>query len=517
MVELLHSMFYTEYRPKKFSELIGADHIVSAITGALAKGLPSHAYFFYGSRGIGKTTTARLLAKALNCDAPFISGGSFEPCGECQSCQSVHNGNHLDLIEIDAASNRGIENIRDIKENVVLSPSMGKNKVYIIDEVHMLTTEASNALLKLLEEPPTHAYFILCTTNPEKVIDTIKSRCQQFQFKRPNIDEIKQKLLRISQDKGFELTEEQIQKISKSAKGAFREAETLLEQLINGNSSSVEDLFETNTDYALLGQMIVTSDISSAIEHINKIYLDGNNLEVWTEKYISYLRSVLLLRVGAKGVLSDSFDVNHDFVKKSSLELLQKMVKRFTEALFEFKTTVIPTLPLEMALIDIMIDKIPEEKVTSSSPLEINVVEKPSAKKEEDKPVEVKEVKDVKKAPVATKDFPYKKLIESVKPHNHSIYLILYSCDMASFDGKYLNLVAYYSFHKERVMSMKVKEIIQAEAEKLVGCPVVVKCELSDKKPDAKKLTDKNVKEVKDPMDIEEVFEKVFGDDLEEN
>ena len=487
-------MFYTEYRPQKFSELIGADHIVSAITGALAKGLPAHAYFFYGSRGIGKTTTARLLAKALNCDAPVISSNSsssvsFEPCGKCQSCLSVRNGNHLDLIEIDAASNRGIENIRDIKENVVLSPSMGKNKVYIIDEVHMLTLEASNALLKLLEEPPTHAYFILCTTNPEKVIETIKSRCQQFQFKRPTIDELKQKLLLIAKDKNFEIAEEQIQKISKSAKGAYREAETILEQLINGNSGVVSDLFETNSDYKYLGEMILRSDVASAIEHINKVYLDGRNLDVWTEKYISYLRSLLLSKVGVKNVSNEFIDQDDEFMKEASAQLIQKMVKRFTQALFEFKTAIIPTLPLEMALIDLLIENIPPEKQISSASLKIPV-------------------------PVVSKDFPYKDLIEAVKPHNHSIYLVLYSCDLDSFDGKYLTLTAYYSFHKERVMSLKVKDIIQAEAEKLVGCPVVLKCDLSDKKPDAKKLTDKNVKSVKEPMDIEEVFEKVFGDDI---
>jgi len=482
-------MFYTEYRPQKFNELIGADHIISAITGALAKGLPAHAYFFYGSRGIGKTTTARLLAKALNCENPTNSP-SFEPCGKCQSCLSIYNGNHLDLIEIDAASNRGIENIRDIKENVVLAPSMGKNKVYIIDEVHMLTTEASNALLKLLEEPPTHAYFILCTTNPEKVIDTIKSRCQQFQFKRPTINELKQKLLKIAKDKRFEITEDQIQKISKSAKGAYREAETLLEQLINGNSNVIGDMFETNSDYKYLGEMILNSDVASAIEHINKVYTDGNNLEVWTEKYISYLRGLLLAKVGVKNLSGEFLDQDDGFMKKASLDLIQKMVKRFTQALFEFKTAIIPTLPLEMALIDLLIENIPDEKPVSSAPLEI---------------------------PVVSRDFPYKKLIEAVKPHNHSIYLILYSCDVQSFDGKYLTLVAYYSFHKERVMSMKVKDIIQAEAEKLIGSPVVLKCELSDKKLDAKKLTDKNLKSVKEPMDIEEVFEKVFGDDMEES
>jgi len=353
----------------------------------------------------------------------------------------------------------------------------------------MLTLEASNALLKLLEEPPTHAYFILCTTNPEKVIETIKSRCQQFQFKRPTIDELKQKLLLIAKDKNFEIAEEQIQKISKSAKGAYREAETILEQLINGNSGVVSDLFETNSDYKYLGEMILRSDVASAIEHINKVYLDGRNLDVWTEKYISYLRSLLLSKVGVKNVSNEFIDQDDEFMKEASAQLIQKMVKRFTQALLEFKTAIIPTLPLEMALIDLLIENIHPEKQISSASLKIP-------------------------APVVSKDFPYKDLIEAVKPHNHSIYLVLYSCDLDSFDGKYLTLTAYYSFHKERVMSLKVKDIIQAEAEKLVGCPVVLKCDLSDKKPDAKKLTDKNVKSVKEPMDIEEVFEKVFGDDI---
>ena len=197
-------MFYTEYRPQKFADLIGADHIVLSITSALANSNAPHAYFFTGGRGIGKTTTARLLAKALTCTNPKLLDHptvKFEPCGECKSCKMIQNANHLDVIEIDAASNRGIDDIRTLKENIALSPTLGSSKVYIIDEIHMLSNDASNALLKTLEEPPQHAYFVLCTTNPEKVLDTIKSRCIQIVFKRPQISDLVAKITKIATDK----------------------------------------------------------------------------------------------------------------------------------------------------------------------------------------------------------------------------------------------------------------------------------------------------------------------------
>ena len=214
-------MFYTQYRPQRFSELVGLDKVAQAILSQLAKGAIPHALFFCGPRGTGKTTTARLVAKALNCAKP---GKDNEPCGKCPSCKAVAAGRFLDLIEIDAASNRGIDDIRDLREKIKLLPTEAKYKVYIIDEVHMLTTEAFNALLKTLEEPPKHAVFILCTTDPQKVPATIKSRCQRFEFKRASVASVVQKLETIVADQQVAVAKEDLKLIAAASQGGFRDA-----------------------------------------------------------------------------------------------------------------------------------------------------------------------------------------------------------------------------------------------------------------------------------------------------
>lgn len=542
-------MFYTEYRPQKFNELIGADHIVASITGALATESPAHAYFFTGSRGTGKTTTARLLAKALNCESPIVSSENsvkFEPCGKCQSCQAIKGGSHLDLIEIDAASNRGIDNIRELKEGVGLSPSMGKKKIYIIDEVHMLTTEASNALLKTLEEPPEHVYFILCTTNPEKVLDTIKSRCLQFQFKRPKIEDLVIKLNKIASDKNKKIEDSILSKIAVAAKGAYREAETLLEQFISGEKEIDELLAFSSTNYSEFINLISQSNRSKAIELIHKIYDSGSNIETWTENLIAHLRTLLLAKVGVK-----SADLDHlltvddkELINNLTPITFKKLLEEFSKAMREFKTAVIPTLPLELAIVDLtstdseknetqkkdpittkskqaenkqetpepQINK-PKEVHENRLDIRIKKTTKTKTETKTDKPATEPKISNAKKQPEKSLEFSYKKLIDAVKPKNHAIHLLLHSCNFSNFDGKYLDLTAKYSFHKERLLSTKIREIIQDVASEIAGTTVVLRCDIS-KNPNAKKLTDKNIVSPDGKADLEEVFEKVFGEDL---
>lgn len=496
-------MFYTEYRPKKFSELVGIDHIAAAITRALASGNPAHAYFLTGSRGTGKTTTARLLAKALNCQSPLgkeslttpdLSHIHFEPCGKCPSCVAIQNGNHLDLIEIDAASNRGIDDIRDLRDKVKLSPSMGKKKIYIIDEVHMLTNEASNALLKTLEEPPAHAYFVLCTTNPEKVIETIKSRCQQFQFPRAANENIVAKLQHIVQSRGLDTSQADLQKIAAAAKGAFREAETMLEQFL-GDEKFADDLIsprENNLDNFV--SQLLSNDRVKAIEIVHKIYADGKNIEKWTEALLEFVRAIMLQKLGVNRVNTGE-EASPDLLESLTVENSKKILDRFQQALAEFKWASIITLPLELAIIDV---------TKACDPIKIQK-EMPKLKDTSHKP----------KTPESAL-FPYTKLIEKVKPQNHSIHLLLNSCEMTSYDGKNLLLTAHYSFHKERLMSYKVREIVESTASELTGDRVILTCILSDKKPEAKKLTDRNViaSEETAEENVADILEKVFGDNL---
>jgi DNA polymerase III subunit gamma/tau len=227
---LTYQTLYRKYRSQTFADLVGQEATRRALQGAIASDRVSHAYLFSGTRGTGKTSTARLLAKAVNCLRR--TAGSSEPCNECDSCLQVQNGSALDLIEIDAASNRGIDEIRDLREKVNLAPAVGRRKVYIIDEAHMLTAEAFNALLKTLEEPPEHVMFILCTTESNKLPLTVLGRCQQFVFRRFNDDQIKSRLAFIAEREGVVVEPEVLEVIARVAQGSMRDAIGLLDQLV---------------------------------------------------------------------------------------------------------------------------------------------------------------------------------------------------------------------------------------------------------------------------------------------
>ncbi len=583
-------MFYSRYRPKNFNDLINEDHIVSSITSALAKGDSAHAYFFTGPRGTGKTTTARLLAKALNCEDPVVGDAlkdrfpnnnpaiKFEPCNNCASCQAINENRHLDIIEIDAASNRSIDNIRELRENIKLSPAMGKVKVYIIDEVHMLTTEASNALLKTLEEPPEHAYFILCTTNPEKVLPTIKSRCQQFQFRRPGADDIVLKLRRIANDQGFEISDDKLRRIAIASKGAFRDAETILEQVVNGDEFIDKLLNESDSNFLEFLSLIKNGDQSGAINFLHELYATGSDVQMFNEKLIEYVRSLILYKLEVKGVENtfELTDAEKDFADLTSVAILKTFIERFSKSLEEYKYAVIATLPLELAIIDLTLDlfggnssadtpptnktgsaqsnspktnqnttskskvndtnlkkendtkpksETPPEKAEAQEKSDIsakakNQEESKTPEKEENQKspgsLETNSPENAKNTPQAKQslEFPFNELITRVKPKNHSIHVILRSCEIEEFDGEILTVKAYYSFHQERLMSHKVREIIEIESEELVGNKVKFKCILSDKKPNAKRLTDKNVKPIKQTGITEDALKEVFGEEV---
>ncbi|MEO6102370.1 MAG: DNA polymerase III subunit gamma/tau, partial [Pseudoxanthomonas sp.] len=217
-----------KWRPKRFSELVGQEHVVRALTNALESGRVHHAFLFTGTRGVGKTTIARIFAKSLNCE----EGTSAEPCGKCSTCLDIDSGRYLDLLEIDAASNTGVDDVREVIENAQYMPSRGKFKVYLIDEVHMLSKQAFNALLKTLEEPPEHVKFLLATTDPQKLLVTVLSRCLQFNLKRLDEDQISGQIGKILAAEGIEADPSAIRQLAKAADGSLRDGLSLLDQAI---------------------------------------------------------------------------------------------------------------------------------------------------------------------------------------------------------------------------------------------------------------------------------------------
>ncbi len=368
-------VLYRKYRPQNFSEIIGQEHIVKTLTNAISLGMISHAYLFTGPRGCGKTTLARLLAKAVNCQNR--KDKEFEPCNKCPSCLEIMAGRSMDLIEIDAASHRGIDEIRELRDGIKFSPTKSKYKVFILDESHQLSKDAANALLKTLEEPPSHAIFILATTEIHKMIPTIISRCQRFDFRKLTVPEILKRLEIICGKEKAKIEKAALELIALNAAGSIRDAESLLDQALafagtSGGDLKAEDLKN------LLG--LVEIDLVSkftdflcqkkapeAVNFLNEITERGSDLQEFTKALINYLRQALILKITGienrieNGSLSNSIITGltkEEFQKLRTQASafketeLQSILNLLLDAENKMKYSPIPQLPLELAIIE---------------------------------------------------------------------------------------------------------------------------------------------------------------------
>lgn len=357
-------MLYQKYRPQNFEEIVGQEIIVKILKNFLkSRDKLPQAYLFAGQRGTGKTSTARIFAKALNCYK--LQENAWEPCNKCLNCEAINRGHFLDLIELDAASNRGIDEIRNIKDHIGFRPLQGRYKVFVIDEAHMLTEPAFNALLKTLEEPPSHTIFILATTEPEKIPPTILSRVQRFDFRRIPLKETVKKLKEIVEKEGFQATEEALYLIAEESSGALRDAETLLEKLMLSlnphkiiDAEYVENFLGkvSNKEILLFLEKLTKKEFEESIKKIHEIYEDGYDLLIFIKGILKILRDMLVLKTLPlwKGQLLKNYDEETfknilNLVQALDLEKIKKLIKMFYEAEINLKKDPpILTLPLEL-------------------------------------------------------------------------------------------------------------------------------------------------------------------------
>lgn len=357
-------VIYRKYRPQKFSEVVGQDHVIKTLASALKNGKVAHAYLFAGPRGTGKTTVARILAKALNC----FDTKTLEPCDKCDSCSDILEGRALDLIEIDAASNRGIDDIRELRERIRFAPTKGKYKIFVIDEAHQLTKEAFNALLKTLEEPPAHAIFVLATTEPYKMLPTILSRVQRFDFKKVSMPDIIKRMEMITRREGIKIDTKALRIIALNSEGHIRDAESMLGQVIafaGGKQIVVEDVENilgiVDINLAIKFVDLLTDKKSKeALAFVDKFVNQGYDLVQFTQSLINYSRKLLLISVSEdlsrliKEELSpEQMNTAKKQAEKFSVEELSKMIEIFIETLYQMKRSSFPQIIVELAVVEI--------------------------------------------------------------------------------------------------------------------------------------------------------------------
>ena len=383
---------YRKYRPSRFDEITGQESVVKILKNAIINNRISHAYLFCGPRGTGKTTIAKLFAKMVNCSNP-IDG---EPCGKCENCTTISNGVNDDVIEIDAASNNGVDEIRELRDKINLVPASSKYKVYIIDEVHMLTVGAFNALLKTLEEPPQHVIFILATTENFKVPLTISSRCQKFRFEKISVENIVLRLKKICENEKLEIGEDVLGEIARLSDGGMRDAISLLDQLVSykGTNFNVEDVYDISgiVSYDVIADLLMNvhnNDVLSVVKILEKINNNGKNIVKFLEEMMFFLKELLILKkTGDNANITIKNEKMNAIGKLYSSTCIYKIVEKVNTLLNEIKNTNYPMLLLEITLINLMEKKNETETfvgdvVTVKNVNKIEIKSEKSVKKEE--------------------------------------------------------------------------------------------------------------------------------------
>jgi len=509
---LVYRVLYREWRPQDFHRLVGQDHISQTLQNAVIKGRIAHAYLFAGPRGTGKTSTAKIMAKAVNC----LSLEDGQPCNTCMNCESINNGRSLDVIEIDAASNRGIDEIRELRERVNFVPSQGKYKVYIIDEVHMLTTEAFNALLKTLEEPPAHVIFILATTEPQKIPATILSRCQRFDFRKISPREMEGRLREILEASGFTAEEGALALIIKKAEGGLRDAISILDQCMSFSSSNIS----LQTAHEVLGLVksealisltdsFIEKDAATLLIQLNAMLKEGIEPAQIIRDLIEHLRNMILLLVcGSESSLvlvnNEEKEILLNQARQMGLSWLSGAVALLSKIDSESRWRQNMRIVVETTLLSLLFKeereaepvtvikggkKIAPEKTKTGIKPALPEAEKRSMKdtaqdndrnndKNNDSNNEQMKPHEVSSVPPGEIKEKWQQVMDTVKNRKKTMHAFLTECEPGDLKGGELALIfkSGYTFHKEKVEEPGNKKLLEEVLEQVFGFKLYPVC-----------------------------------------
>jgi len=483
---------YRKWRSQTFDQIVGQPAIVQTLKNAIKNNRLAHAYLFSGPRGTGKTSTARILAKALNCK----DGPRENPCDRCDSCNKIRSGYSVNVIEIDAASNRGINEIRELRERVRYAPVEGRYKVYIIDEVHMLTPEAFNALLKTLEEPPSHTIFVLATTELQKVPLTIISRCQRLDFRRIKLLEIEGHLRKVAEEEGFKIEEKALNLIGRVAEGSMRDAISLLDQLVSfaGHKISYNDVIMLlgTADEELLfsfGEAIADSNTKKLLELVDAGLEEGRSTLQVTRDLISHFRNLLHLKVGSQEILeltSDYLERLQKQVDRFSLPKIKEVISALSRSELDMKWHPHARLVLEVALLEFLKEGQVVAVAKEEPALLASRRSGPAGRS-----LGVERTQDVSHNATATDTCiskirgHWKDILETVKKKSIFGYVSLHEGEPVEINGSGKLVIGFrrgYAFHKERLEENKNKTAVEEAVRELTGEKVPIECIVTDGK-----------------------------------
>ncbi|MCK4539575.1 DNA polymerase III subunit gamma/tau [Candidatus Parcubacteria bacterium] len=545
---------YRSYRPRNFKEIVNQNHIKITLEHEIELNKIAHAYLFCGPRGIGKTTIARVFSKAVNC--VNRKDGEHEPCDNCDICDEINAGRNMDIIEIDAASHTGVDNVRDnIISAARVAPSRSKYKVFIIDEVHMLSISAFNALLKILEEPPQNVIFILCTTEVHKIPATIISRCQRFDLKRISVTDIAKKLQYIAEHEKIEIGKEILEAIARRSEGHMRDAESLLGQVvvIGGNKITQKeaDLVIPRSDLneaINLIQAMINNDAGSGIAIVNNLLNEGVDLKRFLSDVIELLRKIMLSKINPAlseklGLeLGESIEVKLNNAGMSAkLPQLIMMIEKLISAKNDLKSSFIIQLPLEMAIVEICSGQ-QEVKSTNFNQRFANPVSPPPAPiqtalhqnigdsanqqdSQKNKNIEAAESQKVEKnlhSQVLTEKVKISKeeilskwneVLVYVKKYNHSLTFILRVCEPRGIENNKLCLAFKYKFHKDRISDISIKNIIEEVLLEVYKQPILIEAIVDESiETETVGASENNVLNSPETENNSEIADKPIGD-----